>query len=317
MKTLSLCAALLALAPLASAQETLGIYFDAAGTQTSTQVQPNTIFTLYVIADNIPTGIAGYEFFVDVPPGIFPLSATAQGPGGTVLDIDSSLQGFIVGLAGCFVGPGPHVLAEMTLLAPAPLAGAPFSLLPTTPSSFGGTSTGYADCGALALHPFVDAYPGPALVDVVFPGSYCWCDGSGAAAPCGNSGAPGHGCANGSSAAGARLESSGSASVGASTLVLAASNVPTGQPGLYFQGDNKVNGGAGTMFGDGLRCAGANVQRLQVTVAGAPTTVDIAAKGSVAAGQTHYYQLWYRDSAGSPCGGLFNLSNGLEITWAP
>ena len=45
------------------------------------------------------------------------------------------------------------------------------------------------------------------------------------------------------------------------------------------------------------------------------TTVDIASKGGCAVGDVKRYQIWYRDPSSSPCGALFNLSNGLEITW--
>jgi hypothetical protein len=44
------------------------------------------------------------------------------------------------------------------------------------------------------------------------------------------------------------------------------------------------------------------------------TTVDVALRGGVAAGDLRRYQLWYGDP-GTPCGALFNLSNATEITW--
>lgn len=51
------------------------------------------------------------------------------------------------------------------------------------------------------------------------------------------------------------------------------------------------------------------------------TTISIATKGGVSAGDTKRYQCWYRDNSGyQPCGvGVndFNLSNGLEILWRP
>ncbi len=148
---------------------------------------------------------------------------------------------------------------------------------------------------------------------------YCFCDGSGVAAPCANPGAAGNGCANGSSASGANLSASGNASAGASTLVLSSTGSPAGQPGLFFQGDVQNNGGLGVLFGDGLRCAGGNVIRLEVAFAdgsgNATSTIDIAAKGAVSGGQTRYYQYWSRDPAGSPCGALFNTTNGLSLTW--
>ena len=147
-------------------------------------------------------------------------------------------------------------------------------------------------------------------------GAYCFGDGSGAPCPCGNAGAAGRGCANSASAQGAVLSASGAPSVSGNTLVLSGASLAPGQPGLYFQGDNAVAGGAGVPFGDGLRCAGGGVVRIEVVAADATgasaTSIDIAAKTGVTAGQTKRYQLWYRDPNGSPCGTGFNLSNGLE-----
>jgi hypothetical protein len=93
------------------------------------------------------------------------------------------------------------------------------------------------------------------------------------------------------------------------------------QPALFFQGNNASGGGAGVAFGDGLRCAGQNVIRLQVAVPNAAgnlhTTVLIANKGMVAGGDTKYYQLWYRNPGTSPCGANFNLTNGISLVWVP
>lgn len=148
---------------------------------------------------------------------------------------------------------------------------------------------------------------------------FCFGDGLGTPCPCNNSGNPGHGCANSSSGAGASLSAAGLASVGADTIVLSVSDSTPNQPGLFFQGDNAVGAGAGVPFGDGLRCAGGNVVRLEVRTAdaggAATSTIGIAAKGGVSAGQTKRYQWWYRDPVFSPCLNGFNLSNGLEIAW--
>jgi len=153
------------------------------------------------------------------------------------------------------------------------------------------------------------------------PSPFCSGDGSGAPCPCGNTGDPDHGCGNGSFPSGCGLSAFGNASVGADTLVLSVASSTPGRPGLFFQGDNAINGGSGTPFGDGLRCAGGNAVRLQVRVAdgggSASTTIGIAAAGGVSAGDVKRYQWWYRDPAGSPCLTGFNLSNGLELTWAP
>ena len=146
---------------------------------------------------------------------------------------------------------------------------------------------------------------------------YCFGDGTATACPCGNTSTTG-GCANGTGD-GATLSGTGMASIMSDTLVLQGTGLIASQPGLYFQGNNAVNGGNGTNFGDGLRCAGGGVIRLQVRFAGgagaSSTNISISAKGMPAAGDVKRYQLWYRDPNTTPCGAQFNLSNGLEVTW--
>lgn len=93
------------------------------------------------------------------------------------------------------------------------------------------------------------------------------------------------------------------------------------QPGLFVQGNEAVNGGAGIAFGDGLRCAGGSIVRLEVVHASATgeagTAVPLAQAGGASPGDLRRCQWWYRDPLGSRCGSLFNLSNGLEIAWVP
>ncbi len=157
----------------------------------------------------------------------------------------------------------------------------------------------------------------------LFPGTaYCSGDGSATACPCGNdndgSNGPA-GCANGTSAGGATLSGTGDASVAADTVVLTASGLPTGQPGLFFRGDSALGAGAGVTFGDGLRCAGGSVVRLEVAFSGASGTISssTAMGASLVGGDVMRYQVWYRDPAGSPCSTSFNLTNGYEIDWLP
>ncbi len=163
------------------------------------------------------------------------------------------------------------------------------------------------------------------LVPVPFE-RYCFGDpGSGVPCPCGNDNdgsVPGSGCANGVFNSGARLSGGGFASVSADTLVLVATNLEPNNTGLYFQADNRVNGGNGIIFGDGLRCTGGNLIRLQARTSDAmgtsSTTIGIAVKGGVSPGDVKRYQCWYRNIVNPLCGtGVndFNLSNGLEITW--
>jgi hypothetical protein len=149
--------------------------------------------------------------------------------------------------------------------------------------------------------------------------AFCSGDGTGTFCPCLNFGDAGHGCANGAFFQGCELRATGDASVSNDSLVLDVALAISGQPGLFFQGDQMINGGDGITFGDGLRCAGGSVVRLEIvtpTGAGlAQSTIPIGTNGQVSAGDTRFYQFWYRDPNTSPCGQLFNLSNGLEVTW--
>ncbi len=157
---------------------------------------------------------------------------------------------------------------------------------------------------------------GPAL-------AYCAGDGTGAACPCGNTGAAGHGCANSVSAGGAQLAGSGNASISNDTLVITGSAMPNSSA-LYFQGTQAAAGGAGVVFGDGLRCAAGTVVRLgtKTNTFGAssyPGAADphISIKGANTAATVREYQCWYRNAAVFCTPLTFNLTNGVQITWTP
>ncbi len=150
--------------------------------------------------------------------------------------------------------------------------------------------------------------------------AFCSGDGTGTACPCGNNGAAGAGCAN-SLGHGGVLAASGAASITADTFVLAGSGMPDSSV-LYFQGTSQQSGGAGAVFGDGLRCAGGTVIRLgtKTNSAGAsqyPGAGDpsIAVRGANAAGNVRTYQGWYRNAASFCSTDTFNLTNGVQTTW--
>ncbi len=151
--------------------------------------------------------------------------------------------------------------------------------------------------------------------------AYCFGDRTGTPCPCTNPGGPGHGCANAASPDGARIVALGLPSVSLDALSFCVSDSFPGQPGLFFQGDLATNGGLGLPFGDGLRCAGGNVVRLELATADAnghaSSSVPIALTAGVSAGDLKQYQWWYRDPLPSMCGAGFNLSNGLQVLWTP
>jgi Fungalysin metallopeptidase (M36)/Fungalysin/Thermolysin Propeptide Motif len=153
---------------------------------------------------------------------------------------------------------------------------------------------------------------------------YCFGDGSGTACPCSNLGPAGSGCANSIGAAG-NLIATGTASVTSDSLVLSASGMGSTVTSLFFQGSLRVNGGAGSVLADGLRCAAGTSKRLgsKINAGGASAypeigDIPISIKGSIpAAGGTFYYQTWYRDLASFCSVDTFNLTNGVAVVWAP
>jgi hypothetical protein len=159
---------------------------------------------------------------------------------------------------------------------------------------------------------------------------FCFGDGTGAACPCGNSGVAGRGRVVAAVAGGALLAASGTPSLSADTLALASSSERSAAFSIFLQGNAMV---APALYGDGLRCVGGTLKRLfshnapggSVT---APQSGDpsISARSSahgdpLSAGDTRYYQVYYRDPSPTFCpnppGNTWNISNGLSVTWAP
>ena len=147
---------------------------------------------------------------------------------------------------------------------------------------------------------------------------FCLGDGTDVVCPCGNNGGTGEGCLN-SSGSGSVIGASGSNSVLANDLVLLSTGSPAGKPGVFFQGDGLENGGLGSLFGDGVRCVGGNIQRFDVVVTdgsgAASTAYSTIPANAATAGDTRYYQWWHRDPNVGPCAGDFNVSNAAAITW--
>lgn len=151
--------------------------------------------------------------------------------------------------------------------------------------------------------------------------SYCECASG---SPCANNDAAG-GCTN-STGAGAQLAASGTASVTADDLVLTTTLMTPNEFGIVYMGPNQLT----QIFGDGLRCVGGGgvgVYRFPAVNGGANGTLvhgpvvghsqsNFPITGQITAGSTWNFQAWYRDPAG-PCGGGFNLSNGVTVIFTP
>ncbi|MCY2960905.1 MAG: hypothetical protein NTY35_12140 [Planctomycetota bacterium] len=153
---------------------------------------------------------------------------------------------------------------------------------------------------------------------------FCFGDGTGTACPCGNASAFGanEGCLN-SLGLGGKLLATGVASLANDTLRLNGTRMPDSSA-LFFQGTAQQASGTGAVFGDGLRCAAGTITRLgtKTNAAGAssyPTVGDqsVSQRGVVLGAGTREYQVWYRNAAAFCTASTFNLTNGLQVTWAP
>ncbi len=152
--------------------------------------------------------------------------------------------------------------------------------------------------------------------------AFCAGDGSGTACPCANNSMPGleEGCLN-SFGMGGKLIASGTASLSSDTILFQGSQMPNSSA-LYFQGTAQANGGLGSVFGDGLRCAGGSIVRLKtVSNSGGASQYpqmgdpSVSVRGLVMAPGMRTYQVWYRNAAAFCNAETFNLTNGWTIDW--
>ena len=108
----------------------------------------------------------------------------------------------------------------------------------------------------------------------------------------------------------------GSSSIAADDLVLIATGLPPNIPGIFFYGPNEI----AVPFGNGIRCVGGGINRLNVSFSNGGGVMsrdfDIAgAAVTIVPDSVWKFQAWFRDVAAG--GSLFNLSNGLSVTFIP
>ena len=143
-----------------------------------------------------------------------------------------------------------------------------------------------------------------------------YCFGDAASCPCGN-GDGDAGCDNSAGRGALISAAAGTTDAVADDLVLAITDMPPGKFGLAFMGATSPM----VAFGDGLRCVGGVNKRFNVkqadsagTMLYGPGLASIAP--GIVPGSTWRFQGWYRDPMG-PCGGGFNLTNGVQVPFQP
>ena len=182
--------------------------------------------------------------------------------------------------------------------------------------------------GVYALQLSVETLSGPAVdaLEVASAGdeAFCFGDGSGMQCGCGNTGGPGEGCAN-STGFGALLVNQGGVGTALDDASLSATQLPANRLGMIYLGNQPYQypgfTGQSLLKTAGIRCVGGKLRRLPIGGTG-PSGVLTAdgpvalSAGLIGAGETWYFQSWYRDGNQS-CGTGSNFSNALAITFAP
>lgn len=155
---------------------------------------------------------------------------------------------------------------------------------------------------------------------------YCPCP-LGSKATCTNADANA-GCANSTGVGGqllSNIQSGGSVSLALDNLVLTSSHLPLNVQGLVYMGRTSR---PPTTFYDGLRCINLPVLRHATRNSGATGSFalgpGIAAlslarfgiAGTIAPGDTLYFQTWYRDPTG-PCSTSANVTSAIKVTFLP
>lgn len=146
---------------------------------------------------------------------------------------------------------------------------------------------------------------------------FCLGDGTNGLCPCGNEGAAGQGCKN-TSGQGATMEAFGSTSLSDDSMIVTGAGMPNSVPALLFSGPADI--GAGLPLGDGLRCVGGSIRRVEVRFTSASGAVayddQVLSTAGWAPGVEGKWQIWFRDPSGF-CGSGFSTSQGLKIVTTP
>ncbi|MCP3914203.1 MAG: hypothetical protein GY711_01470 [bacterium] len=198
------------------------------------------------------------------------------------------------------------------------------------------------DCNNNGIEDWVDINTGfscdvngNSIPDECEPKGTSFCQCTAANAPCGNGNANA-GCEN-STGAGAELTGDGTSSVFSDDIVLRVTDLPSNQFGIFFMGQGTTS----APLADGYRCVDSSPAfplfrfQQQVFNTGAAGTAEfgegtalgpiidascttLGAGGCIELGQTWYFQAWYRDPVGGPCGNggtHSNLTNGWMVTF--
>jgi hypothetical protein len=147
-------------------------------------------------------------------------------------------------------------------------------------------------------------------------------DGTGTPCPCSNDSVRGlgQGCKN-SSGWGGKLSLAGTSAASSDDLRVIVWNLLPANPALLFTGPIALNGGAGVVFGNGLRLVGGSIVRRGVLAPDQQGRAiwgpGLGASSPWISDTTVHFQAWYRDPFPYGCVSSFNLTNGISVTFQP
>jgi hypothetical protein len=143
-------------------------------------------------------------------------------------------------------------------------------------------------------------------------------DGSLAACPCANPGAPDTGCDLAQGTGGVGLDVLAQDTLASSATLVATGFPVAASPAAVVIRSSALDAAAPVVLGDGLRCvATAPLVRLGATTAAGGTSTHAIGHGAMAGPGTFRYQVWFRNTPSTFCdaGAAFNLSSGRTLTW--
>jgi len=159
MKSLRMSVALAAVALVlaavpALAAPTIGVYFDAAAAVQSRNVQPNTLFHVYVVLSNVNDTVDAVEYKLNLPASVVILST--QWPTSNAINFGSDANGVQVGVGECALvydslpGYETYQVADMTCMALAPFTATDITITKYLGGAFADqvNAPQYSDCNS-------------------------------------------------------------------------------------------------------------------------------------------------------------------------
>ena len=149
MRNLLTISIVLALAVSAGAQGTMGVYFDGDHSSIAAQVTPFETFDIYLVLHGIDDSVAGADFRLTLPAGIFVSSVDYAGA--NPIAIESPSQGTAIGFGSCelvlnALSVDSIILAQYTCMTLTEFGNQPITLGPYVNPQDLANAPRYADC---------------------------------------------------------------------------------------------------------------------------------------------------------------------------